>query len=201
MGRIAGVTADETRARLLATAATVFARRGYAGASIAEITSEAGMSSGAIYAHYSGKAELFVATLRAHCARELETLLAGGHAIDFASLLEVQGETLDRRSPAEQTLLVQAIVAAHDDPEVGAVLSASFMDRAGLLTALLRHAQQRGVIDPELSPDAVVRFTLMVALGSLLVAALDLPPVDHDDWTALIARLVDSIRTNPEEHA
>ena len=199
MGRIAGVTADETRRRLLETAATVFAHRGYAGASIAEITSEAGMSSGAIYAHYRGKAELFVATLRAHGARELEALLAGGHAIDFVSLLEVRGETLDRRSPAEQTLLVQAIVAAHADPEVAAVLAASFSDRADLLNALLRDAQDRGVIDSSLSPDAVVRFTLMVALGSLLVAALDLPPVDHGDWTALISRLVDSIRTDHQE--
>src|SRR5690242_6292595 len=66
MGRIAGVTAEETKQRLLATAADVFARLGYERASIAQIASDAGLSTGAIYAHYAGKAELFVATLRAH---------------------------------------------------------------------------------------------------------------------------------------
>jgi AcrR family transcriptional regulator len=193
MGRKAGVTAEETREHLLQTAATVFARRGYAGASIAEISSEAGLSSGAIYAHYSGKAELFVATIRAHGERELEAMLGLGSPL---AVLAAKGESLDQRSPAERTLLVQAIVAAQSDPEVADVLKASFADRAATIAELLR-----GGIDERVSADAVARFTLMVALGSLLVAALDLPPVDHDDWAALIGRLVDSVRTNPEERA
>jgi AcrR family transcriptional regulator len=186
VGRIAGVTAEETKARLLSSAATVFARRGYAGASIAELASEAGLSSGAIYAHYRGKADLFVATLRAHGARELEAMLGFGNPL---SALAAKGSALDRRTPAERTLLVQAIVAAQADPAVAKVLKASFADRAGLIADVLRPS-----IDETVSADAVARFTLMVALGSLLVAALDLPPVDHSDWTALIARLVDAIR-------
>jgi AcrR family transcriptional regulator len=189
MGRIAGVTAEETKQRLLDTAATVFARRGYAGASIAEITSDAGLSSGAVYAHYRGKAELFVATLRAHGERELEAMLGLGSPL---AVLAAKGEALDRRSPAERTLLVQAIVAAQSDPDVAAVLKEAFADRAANIAGLLRSA-----IAPDVSAEAAARFTLMVALGSLLVAALDLPPVDHDDWTGLISRLIDSIR--PEE--
>jgi hypothetical protein len=35
----------------------------------------------------------------------------------------------------------------------------------------------------------------MLALGSFLTAALDVHKVDHDDWTRLIERLVDSFRT------
>jgi hypothetical protein len=33
----------------------------------------------------------------------------------------------------------------------------------------------------------------------MAAGALGLPPTDHDDWVALIARLVDSIRTTPEQ--
>ena len=197
MGRIAGVTAEETRERLLATAADVFARLGYERASIAQISSEAGLSSGAIYAHYAGKAELFVATLRAHAEHEFERLLGGQSTLDFASFLAARGQALDRRTAAESTLLIEAVVAAKRDPEVAHVLRTSFLDRESPLAQFLRAAQDVGAIDADLSADSVVRFTLMVALGSVVVGALDLPATDHDAWAALVTRLVDNIRATP----
>ena len=66
MGRIAGVTAEETRERLLLAAADVFARRGYDGTRVADIAMAADVSSGALYAHFGSKAELLVAALRRH---------------------------------------------------------------------------------------------------------------------------------------
>jgi AcrR family transcriptional regulator len=198
VGRIAGVTADETRARLLGTAAAVFARLGYGKASIAQITSEAGLSSGAVYAHYAGKAELFVATLREHGGAEFERLLGGG-GLDFASFLTSRGEALERRSPAHGALLIEAIVAAKHDPEVAEILTSSVAEREGGLVRLLRAAQQAGEIDADLPAQAAVRFTLMVALGSMVVRALGLPAGDHEDWGALIGRLVESIRTGHDQ--
>ena len=197
MGRIAGVTAEETRQRLLATAADVFARLGYERASIAQIASDAGLSTGAIYAHYAGKAELFVATLRAHAEQEVEQLLGGESNLDFASFLVARGESLERRSTADSNLLIEAVVAAKRDPQVLQVLVTSFVDRERMLVDLLRAAQEVGAIDGDLAPDAVVRFTFMLALGSVLVRALDLPSIDRDDWGALIRRLVDNIRAVP----
>jgi AcrR family transcriptional regulator len=197
MGRIAGVTAEETKQRLLATAADVFARLGYERASIAQIASDAGLSTGAIYAHYAGKAELFVATLRAHAEQEVEQLLGGESNLDFASFLVARGESLERRSTADSNLLIEAVVAAKRDPQVLQVLLTSFVDRERMLVDLLRAAQEVGAIDGDLAPDAVVRFTFMLALGSVLVRALDLPSIDRDDWGALIRRLVDNIRAVP----
>ena len=195
MGRIAGVTPAETQGRLLDTAAKVFARRGYDGASIAEITSEAGLSSGAVYAHHGSKAELFVATLRAHGDRELERLLGeAGRGGDVVSLLTARGTALDRRRAGDGSLLVEAIVAAKHHPEVARVLTDAFREREALLERLVRGGQEADALDAGVSAAAVARFTLMVALGSLLVAAMELPPPDHDDWAALIARLVDSFR-------
>src|ERR1700756_4668874 len=64
MGRIAGVTAAETRERLLLAAADVFARRGYDGTRVADIAAAAEVSPGALYAHFGSKAELLGAGLR-----------------------------------------------------------------------------------------------------------------------------------------
>jgi AcrR family transcriptional regulator len=192
VGRIAGVTAEDTRKRLLSTAAAVFGRLGYDGASIAQITAESGLSSGAIYAHYASKAELFVATLRAHAEDGFERALGG----DVADFLRARGEALDDRAgPA--ALLVEAVVAAKRDPEVAAVLRRSMARREGQLAEVLRAAQAIGEVDPSLPPRAVVRFALMLALGSLLIGALDLPPVPHDDWAATVSRVVDLLRKDP----
>jgi AcrR family transcriptional regulator len=51
---------EQTRGRLLEAAARVFARRGYAQASVDDIAAEAGFTTGAVYSNFSGKEELFV---------------------------------------------------------------------------------------------------------------------------------------------
>jgi AcrR family transcriptional regulator len=191
MGRIAGVTAEETRDRALQGAASVFARQGYDGASIAEIAAAAGVSSGALYAHFGSKAELFAATLRVHGSNAVGQLLAlGGSGIDIARLLRDRGVALAHRRPEETALLVEAIVAAKRHPDVAAVLVAAFTEREERFTGLVEAGQRGGTLDPGVPPVAVARFVLMLALGSLLVAALELPAVDEDDWTALIADIV-----------
>src|SRR5271168_4467543 len=49
-----------TRDRLLAAARSVFARSGFHGASVEEIASEAGFSTGALYSNFTGKEDLFL---------------------------------------------------------------------------------------------------------------------------------------------
>src|SRR4051794_13248429 len=62
---------EETRAELVEAAARVFARRGFHGASIDQIAREAGYSTGAIYWHFEGKDDLFLAVYEAYTAARL----------------------------------------------------------------------------------------------------------------------------------
>lgn len=195
MGRIAGVTTEQTEQRLIAAAAAVFARRGYDGASIAEITSEAGLSSGSVYSRFGSKAELFVATLRARSPREVERLLGDGN-VDAADLLARRGAELDARDPHDGDLLMEAIVAARRHQEVATLLAELFLEREGRLTELVRRSQAAGKLEPDSSPEAVARFVLMLAFGSMLTATLALPAIDHGEWSALIDGLVDQFRTD-----
>ena len=52
---------EETRRELVAAAARVFAARGFAATTMEEIAAEAGYSVGAIYWHFKGKDDLFLA--------------------------------------------------------------------------------------------------------------------------------------------
>lgn len=52
-----------TRERLLRAARRVFARSGFHGASVEEVASEAGFSTGALYSNFTGKEDLFLALM------------------------------------------------------------------------------------------------------------------------------------------
>jgi AcrR family transcriptional regulator len=70
----------QTREELIAAAARVFARRGYHRATVEEIATEAGMTSGAIYSNFVGKAELFLAIADAQVESRVAEIEAVGHA-------------------------------------------------------------------------------------------------------------------------
>ena len=89
VGRIAGVTAAETRERLLQAAADVFARRGYDGTRVADIAAAAGVSHGALYAHFGSKAELMVAALRTHGRKILAEQFAADPDQPIAELFRI----------------------------------------------------------------------------------------------------------------
>jgi AcrR family transcriptional regulator len=201
MGRKAGVTSEETRQSLIDAAARVFAQRGYEGASVAEITSEAGLSSGSIYAHYEGKAELFMAVLESRTRSDLTTLLHEDAPLDIGDLLSQLGSNLDSRGATERTLLIEAIMAAKSDARIHDVLSRWFREGHSFMAAALSAAQQKGTIADDFSASAAARFAQIVALGSWVIEILETPEIAHDDWVQLISRVVYSFATEESRAA
>jgi AcrR family transcriptional regulator len=61
-----------TRARLIAAAARVFARRGFDEATLDDVAEEAGYTKGAVYGHFGSKEKLLLAVCKEHLALELE---------------------------------------------------------------------------------------------------------------------------------
>ena len=117
MGRIAGVTAAETRERLLRAAADVFAERGYDGTRVADIAAAAGVSNGALYAHFASKADLLVDALRTHGRHLLGELFAADPDRPVVDLLLTVGRWLPRRRDARGYLIVdRAGVTVLRDP-------------------------------------------------------------------------------------
>ena len=189
MGRIAGVTAAETRDRLLRAAADVFAERGYDGTRVADIAAAAGVSNGALYAHFASKAELLVDALRTHGRRELADMFAADPSRSITELLLVIGRRLPRRPDARGFLLVEALVAARRDEDVARPMRDYIGERADWLADLMRVAQAGAELAPELSANALAHFCLALAMGSALITQ-DLHAVDDDAWAALLTRVV-----------
>ncbi len=188
MGRIAGVTAAETRERLLRAAADVFAERGYDGTRVADIAVAAGVSNGALYAHFASKADLLVAALRAHGRNLLADMFAAGPDRPVVELLLAVGRWLPRRRDARGYLIVEALVAARRDEDVARPMHEYVGERADWLAGLMRLAQAGGELDPALSPAALAHFCLLLAMGSALVTP-DLHAIDEEEWAALLTRV------------
>ena len=189
MGRIAGVAARETRERLLRAAADVFAARGYDGTRVADIAAAAGVSNGAMYAHFSSKAELLVDALRTHGRQLLADLFAADPDRSITDVLLWIGRRLPRRRDPNGYLIVEALVAARRDEDVARPMRDYVGERADWLADLMRVAQADGEIDPALSPNALAHFCLLLSFGSALVSS-DLHKVDEEEWAALLARVV-----------
>jgi AcrR family transcriptional regulator len=186
---------DSIRSKLIESAATVFAEKGYDGAGVAEIARRAGYTTGAIYGRFSGKAELLLAAIESRSNSELETLFNEhrfqGRVTDI--LTTVGSHLVTDETTADNALLLEAFVAARRDPEVRRLMQRALEWRSDRLADLVAEAQATGAIDPALDAEAVVRFCHAVGFGFLLLraVAIDLPAAEP--WQDLIARLVDSL--------
>jgi len=195
---------DATRQRLVAAAAEVFAERGYDGAGVQEIARRAGLTTGAIYSRYTGKAELLRDAIAAHSTDELDELFNQhrfeGHVSD---VIRVAGSHLVERTAQHAAdpaaaLLLEAFVAARRDPEIRTVVKGVLEERAGRLAEIIEAAKADGSVDPAVDTDAAVRFCHAVGLGFLIYEALELDLPLAEPWEALITRLVVALAATTE---
>jgi AcrR family transcriptional regulator len=186
------ITQNPRRERLLRAAAGVFAERGYDGTRVTEISAAAGVSNGAMYAHFASKAELLIGALRTHGRRMLADVFAADPTQSITDLLLVIGRRLPRRRDARGYLIVEALVAARRDEDVARLMRGYVGERADRLAELMRVAQAGGELDPALSPNALAHFCLLLAMGSALVTP-DLHAVGDEEWAVLLARVVTAL--------
>ena len=189
---------DPIREKLVASAAVVFAEKGYDGAGVAEIARRAGYTTGAIYGRFTGKAELLLAAIEARSENELDQLF-NEHRFEgkVTDILTTVGSHLvtDEMGP-ESALLLEAFVAARRDPEVRRLMQELLDLRGDRLADLVAEAQATGAIDPALDAEAVVRFCHAVGFGFLLFRAVEIDLPAAGPWEDLIARLVDALDVN-----
>jgi AcrR family transcriptional regulator len=161
---------------------------------VSDIARTAGMTTGAIYAHYANKAELLLEAIRSHGPAELADLADLEGATSILDVIERLGAKLPDRARRSSALMTEAVVAGRRDPDVRKVLRSHLVDHERMLTELATHAQASGEIDPALSASDLVRLTTLVALGSLVAGAVGMPATGDEEWKAVIHRLIDAVR-------
>ena len=195
VGRRAGTSTEETREQLLAAAVRVFAAQGYEGSRVSEIAAEAGLSTGAIYSQYGGKAELLCAAIRSKGPQAVAGLVDSGASGSVVGVLRLLGTRLGVARPkgrgaGSRAMLVESLAASRREPEVADVLRESLRGREQQFADLVRAGQAAGEIGPEVSADGVARLCLLLLLGSVVTRTVDLPSPPAGEWEAVIEGLV-----------
>jgi AcrR family transcriptional regulator len=192
------VSTETTRDRLLDAAIAVFREKGYDGAGVQEIARRAGLTTGAIYANFRGKADLLFEAIGARSADELDGLLRSNQAgFNAAELLAELGSHLLDAPDSDHPgggLLIEAFVAAKRDPDVAVLVRSLIDERLRSLGALIAHAKDDGSVATGVSGDALTRFSIVLALGSLLYTSIGIDRPDEGEWSSLIRRFVRSLK-------
>src|SRR5690606_3627914 len=155
-------------------------------------------STGAIYAHYASKADLFLAVLETFCRGRYRDMIGTPEVRDVVDFAALAGAEADRRDPRQAALLLEAIVAAKRHPDVAELVTSYLSEGEQLLAQAVKQGQHAGTVTTDVGEQAFSRFVTMVGLGSALAATVGLPAPDHDDWRALIERLAATLRTAPD---
>jgi len=140
---------QRTRDALITAAMRVFARDGYAGASVDAIAAQAGYTVGALYSNFATKQDLFLAVFERHCDGELAALraLAAAAATREELLTAVTRRFTDTGEEHREwwQLSAELWLYAQRHPEAAARMTAVQADaRAVIAEALGRRGEPLG---------------------------------------------------------
>lgn len=140
---------QQTRAKVLAAARRLFSEEGYEGATIRDIAAAAGMSTGAVFANFSDKSDLFREIMVADMAALADAMSAaaarGANVEDAFLKLFMAGYSFYRT----QLPLARAAFSVGWSPEDGPALRSS--PPAQSLRNLVREVLSRAVADGEIT--------------------------------------------------
>ena len=167
-----------TRQKVLDAARQLFAERGYEPATIRDIARGAGMSTGAVFANFQDKAELFEAVLTADLVKLAETMKAAAAAEGSVRTRLLAALGAGYHGSLEQLPLVQAVIARSWFQPVAAEMRTR--DAIKPILSIVTDAVQAGVREGDLRQDADVRLLAELIYDAFLA---NYRRAAYDGWT------------------
>jgi len=172
----------ERRRSLLDAAGVAFRRDGYLAATVDAIADVAGLTKGAVYSHFTSKADLFLTLLEELVAqRSAHNAAAAAHASDAESavaLLDIaRVPSVD--DPEWRLALLEFRVVAARDPELNARYARVHDVTIEGVSQMFAAMYEQAGIDPPLPLRALARAALGMDTGAFLeevVAGHPVPP-------------------------
>ncbi len=189
-----------TRERLLAAARSVFARSGFHGASVEEVASEAGFSTGALYSNFDGKEDLFLVLMEREIdehAREIaEAVGARASMAERATGGARQWMTMIEREPELLLLFMEFWAYGVRDARVRPKVAARFAQMRELLTELIADGVREFDLELELPAEHLAVAVDALADGIARQKLAD-PDAVPDDLMGKVLALLFAGATRP----
>jgi AcrR family transcriptional regulator len=182
-----------TRARIIELATEVFASQGYASTSVRDIAARSGLSVGAIYGSFRGKADLLVAALESHIASDVEAV---PNSVVQQPLPEIDAYQFAHLADRAQLrdMLLEAAVAARSDPETRDRVKELLEAQIEFSRAAHDEWSGRAGVADDVDMHALVLLLWSADLGLGVLGALGIELRDPASWADLIGRLLLSLQ-------
>ncbi len=148
---------EQTRRKLLISAAKCFAEKGFDGCSVSDIAREAGMSQGSLYVHFTSKEDLFKCMIRQeHGEGAAKMRRAAEEAPSLDAVMDILAQCIrDVGFPIDHRLWTEILaVAARNETIRIAFLESDRLMRDAFID-LLKKASKAGEVDKKLDFEAV----------------------------------------------
>jgi TetR/AcrR family transcriptional regulator, transcriptional repressor of aconitase len=171
---------DARREQILEGAQRCFAQHGYAGATVAKLEQEIGLSRGAIFNYFDGKQALFA---------EVSTLIS----VRFAEIVSKQGldaavREMAAQDPAWLGVLIETQSKLRHDPEFVALIEAAY-ERTPRVSPWLAERQKEGSLRQDIDAKVLAQFVSMLLNGLALRVASE----EKTDVESLLRLLHDAL--------
>jgi TetR/AcrR family acrAB operon transcriptional repressor len=195
--RLGGTKALATRAALIELAAELFSEEGYIQTSIRDIAQRAELTTGAIYGHFRGKADLLAEAISKRTADELEAQSIGIAHPDYVKTLT----RLSYQYPTRRrlrSLLVQGAAASLTDPDTREQLRKEQLSHLRVWIDGYQRTREQQRIDPGVDVETVVLYSWAAELGLGVLEAFGIAPRSRKAWADMANRFARGLRLPPD---
>jgi AcrR family transcriptional regulator len=167
---------EETRAKILKTAAERFARQGYEATGVNEICHKAGVTKGAFYHHFPSKQAVFMELFN-RWLEELDRQLLAARAdapsvpvglLQMAAMAEHVFDATDKQLP----MFLEFWTEARRDPTIWKAIIAPYRRYRDYFSGIIQAGIDEGSLRP-LDPDVAAQVVVSLAVGLVLQGVLD----------------------------
>lgn len=190
--RLTDAPPGQTRERLLQAAAEVFAEDGYEGASVSKIARRVGITSGAVYAHFSGKADVLLHLIEREEAGALKQMNDWDDGGEL-SLSVFADMVTDHGAPEKYSLrrlAVEIQAAAGRDAEVAEKLAGFTSESHDYLVQQLEQCKAQGLVPQSLDSNQTVNVLFILIMGMAHLDTIDPELVGDESLLTFLNRSI-----------
>ncbi len=176
---MARMRAKDRRRQLLKIAADLFARRGYRGATTAELARLAGITEPILYRHFEHKLDLFISVIDDAGEQIISSLRNALDGLDDPqsrlSALLAGNPATGRPGRGPYRVILCAMAEARHNPAIRAAVRTHLTAMHAFLAAEIVQLQTRGAVRSDQTPQALARLLINLLIGGEMAASGVMP--------------------------
>ena len=168
---------EETHARILKVAESLFAQKGFDATGVADICAAAGVSKGAFYHHFPTKQAVFQALLDNWLAQldiQLQASLTAAEDVPAGLVaMASQTEHIFEGASSRALILLEFWMQASRQPEIWQAAVAPYQRYMKVFEGIFARGIAEGSLNRDLEPRSSARLVIALAMGLLLQSFFD----------------------------